>query len=93
MTQIEGTFESAWEALIQARTVARTLNVEKVEQMTKKADEKSNEVIRSADKILKEFERRKEGVIFVLAILILIIVIISIYYFRAKRRRAESVKE
>ncbi len=88
--RIEGIYESAWDAWVKAGAVTHTLDVDKVEELTKKADGKSNEVIRSVHQIQKELERRKEGVLFVLVILGLIILIVSIYYSRAKRRWIEE---
>ncbi len=88
--RIEGTFEIAWETLVKVGVVSHTLDLDKVEELTKKANEKSKEVVGSANAIEKELEGRKERVIFVLVILGLIILIISIYYFRANRQWIEE---
>lgn len=85
--KIEETFEAARGELVKARATAHTLDVDKVGEYTRKANEKSNEVIKSVDQILKELEGRKKQVIFVLVILGLIACIISIQYFRIKKLR------
>jgi hypothetical protein len=90
--KIEETFESAQGELVKARATAHTLDVDKVDQFTKKSQEKADEVIKSVNQILKELEGRKKQVIFVLVILGLIIILVLIYYLRAKQQWIEKSK-
>jgi hypothetical protein len=84
--KIEEAFEAAQEGLVKARAATHTLNVTKVEEYTKQANEKANVVIQSVDRILRELAGRKKQVIFVLVILALIILIVSLHYFRIKKQ-------
>jgi hypothetical protein len=90
--KIEEIFESAQGELVKARATAHTLDVDKVDQFTKKSKEKADEVMKSVSEIVKELEARKKQVIFVLVILGLIIILVSIYYLRAKQQWIEKSK-
>ena len=83
--KIEETFEEARGELVKARAAAHTLDVDKVDGYTKKANEKAGLVIQSSNQILQELAGRKKEVIFVLVILGLIACIVSIQYFRIKK--------
>ncbi len=76
ISKIEEDFEAARSELVKARVVTHTLSIEKIEEHTGKAQEKSREVVGAVEKIVEELTGRKKGVIFVLAILGVFITVI-----------------
>ncbi|MEW6376975.1 MAG: cytochrome c3 family protein [Thermodesulfobacteriota bacterium] len=88
--KIEEAFEVSRSELVKARAATHTLNMDKVEENAKKANEKASEVLQSINQIRQELEGRKREVIFVLVVLGLIIVIVSLYYLRAKHQWMEG---
>lgn len=69
LSKIEGDFEEAHSELVKARAVTHTLSIDKIEEHTNKAMEKSREVRESVVKIVEELTGRRRDVFFVLAIL------------------------
>jgi len=77
ISKIEETFEEARSELVKARAVTHTLSIEKIEEHTNKAQEKSREVSGAVEGIMEELTGRKRGVIFVLVILGVFIAVIA----------------
>jgi len=78
ISKIEETFEGARSELVKARAVTHTLSIEKIEEHTNKAQEKSREVSGAVEGIMEELTGRKRGVIFVLVILGVFIAVIAL---------------
>ncbi|MFB0505262.1 MAG: cytochrome c3 family protein [Thermodesulfobacteriota bacterium] len=78
ISKIEETFEEARSELVKARAVTHTLSIEKIEEHTNKAQEKSREVLGAVEGIMEELTGRKRGAIFVLVILGVFIAVIAL---------------
>ncbi|MCK5552019.1 MAG: cytochrome c3 family protein [Deltaproteobacteria bacterium] len=76
IASIEENFETARSELVKARTVTHTLSIEKIEEHTNEAQEKSRFVLSSVERIVEELTGRKREVIFVLVILGVFIAVI-----------------